>query len=240
MVYLQYSNTLSLECPHCDTRCQFSEIDGSHHYCRSRENYHIAYVCSHCGGIVVTVWDVSPFGYDFFAEFAEGYPCDMGYYPRVGNWKPRVNLRCIKNNEVREDFKEAIDCYNNGFYNACMIMARRAIQQEMTVNKVEGDNLYQQIESMGISERLKTLLHKVKNFGNYGAHPDFSLFDADGERIDNKEQFAELSLEFLDRYFSDRYEINALVESAPKSTQELDPKVKNAPKSTQESDSNCF
>ena len=62
-------------------------------------------------------------------------------------------------------------------------MARRAIQQEMQIKKSEGDNLYKQIESLGISKNLKTLLHKVKNFGNYGAHPDFCLYDENKNKI---------------------------------------------------------
>ena len=139
----------------------------------------------------------------------------------VGDWKPRVNLSLITNDEVRTDFNESIDCYNNGFYNACMMMARRAIQQEMITNEVEGNNLYQQIESTGISSKLKALLHKIKNFGNNGAHPDFCLFDEDGNQIEDKKEFAKLSLEFLDRYFADEYEIDSLVESAPKSEKEL-------------------
>ena len=210
---MQYPNTLSLECPHCNTKCQFSEIKNSLRHCEIREKFHNAYGCTHCKGIIVVTWHESAHVRRMSA-----------YYPLVANWKPQVNLPSITNDEVREDFKEAIDCYNNGSYNACMIMARRAIQQEMIINKVEGSNLYQQIESMGISQSLKTLLHKIKNFGNYGAHPDFLLFDSDGEKIDDKKQCAKLSLEFLDRYFSDRYEIDELIKNAPKSKQELDAK----------------
>ena len=103
-----------------------------------------------------------------------------------------------------------------------MMMARRAIQQEMIANEAEGNNLYQQIESTGISSKLKALLHKIKNFGNSGAHPDFCLFDEDGNQIEDKKEFAKLSLEFLDRYFADEYEIDSLVENAPKSEKELE------------------
>lgn len=96
-----------------------------------------------------------------------------------------MSLNFIANEEVRDDFREAINCYNNGFYRSCMIMSRRAIQQEMINIEAKGENLYKQIESTGISKNLKTLLHKVKNFGNYGAHPDFCLFDEDGNQIED-------------------------------------------------------
>lgn len=105
-----------------------------------------------------------------------------------------------------------------------MIMARRAIQQEMLINiekSKEKDNLYKQIESSGISANLKKLLQKVKNFGNYGAHPDFCLFDDEENKLEDDKKFAKLSLIFLDKYFADQYETSALIDSAPKSKHEL-------------------
>lgn len=65
------------------------------------------------------------------------------------------------------------------------------------------------------------MLHKIKNFGNHGAHPDFCLFDESGNQIEDKKEFAKLSLEFLDRYFADEYEIDSLVNNAPKSEKEI-------------------
>ena len=212
--------SLPLECPHCNTKCQFKPI-GQAYPCKvkqlsDREQiFHRTYRCTNCEGNVVTEWKHNSY-YDEYRPLI----C----YPSAGDWKPKVNLACIKNNEVKEDFEQAIDCYNHGFYNASMIMSRRAIQQEMDSKKEKEEkekNLYEQIESMEISKSLKTLLHKVKNFGNYGAHPDFCLFDKDGQKIDDKKGFAKLSLEFLDKYFLDQYETDALIEKAPKSKKEL-------------------
>lgn len=220
---MQYSKNLSLECPYCITKCQFVQIDSGHKFCASDNLHHIAYMCTNCKGVIVTKWDA---GTDNTGEF-ESSPIGYGqllksYYPLVGSWRPRVKLSLITDSEVKSDFEEAINCYNNGFYNACMIMARRAIQQEMIIKEATGNNLYELIESTGISSKLKALLQKVKNFGNHGAHPDFCLFDDDENEIEDKKKFAELSLEFLDRYFSDEYEIEALVNSAPKSEKELE------------------
>lgn len=218
---MKLPETLSLQCPHCRTRCQFESIEQAYS-CKVQQSsdgrwqtFHRAYLCTHCKGIVVTMWD-----YDNY--YSHNKPQFTTYSPSAGEWKPKVNLAYIKNNEVKEDFVEAIKCYNHGFYNASMIMSRRAIQQEMISKNAKGKYLYEQIESMGISKRLKTLLHKVKNFGNYSAHPDFCLFDKDNQKIDDKKRFAKLSLEFLDKYFSDQYETDALIENAPKSEKELD------------------
>ena len=218
--------SLSLECPYCrTTNGQFKPIAQAYP-CKVKQLYdnvqifHRAYRRIHCEGNVVTEW-----GSEWYQNsYGHKSYCPskfLIYYPTAGEWKPKVNLAYIKNNEVKEDFEQAIDCYNHGFYNASMIMSRRAIQQEMISRKAEGGKLYEQIESMGISERLKTLLHKVRNFGNHGAHPDFCLFDKDGQKIDDKKGFAKLSLEFLDKYFLDQYETDTLIEKAPKSKKEL-------------------
>ena len=223
---MQHSKTVSLDCPHCETKCQFLQIDSSHYFCTANELHHIAYFCTNCRGLITTKWHCD-------SESSHAFQTDdlfgtslHSYSPPVGDWQPRVDLSLIVNEEVRKDFQEAIGCYNNGFYNACMIMARRAIQQEMQIKKSEGDNLYKQIESLGISKNLKTLLHKVKNFGNYGAHPDFCLYDENKNKIIDTKEFAELSLEFLDRYFSDEYEIDSLIAKAPKSEKELENQAK--------------
>ncbi len=216
---MEYSATLSLECPHCDTRCQFTEIPNSHEYCRhDRFHHHIAFVCTNCNGLIVTRW-YSINNIKIFRSTRNNLR--MLYHPPGGGWRPRVNLSCIESEEVKEDFLEAIKCYNSGYYNASMLLSRRAIQQDVLNQGVEKCHLYKQIESTGISDKLKSLLHKVKNFGNYAGHPDFFLFDDDENKIDDKKQFAKLSLEFLDSYFFDQYQIDALVQNAPKSDKEL-------------------
>jgi len=220
---MKHSKTISLECPHCDTKCQFIQIDQSHEFCNKDNLHHIAYVCTNCRGIIMTKWNAIGDNKNQFLNNS-GYGQKLNiYYPVVGDWKPRVDISLITNENVKNDFREAIGCYNNGLFNACMMMARRAIQQEMITNKVRGSDLYKQIEATGISEKLKALLQKVKNFGNNGAHPDFCLFDNNGNEIVDKKEFAKLSLEFLDRYFSDEYEIDSLVKNAPKSKKELTP-----------------
>lgn len=215
---IKYSKSVLLDCPHCISKCQFVQSDGELVQYRPADTYyvkyHIAYRCSNCKGIIATIW----------GGFDKNNLKMMTMFPMVGSWQPRINLSSIDNKGVREDFKEAIACYGKGFYNACMIMARRAIQQEMHYKKAKGDNLYKQINSKGISENLKALLQKIKTFGNYGAHPDFLLFQKDGEQINDKEEVAKLSLEFLDRYLADQYETNILIKEAPKSEKELNSK----------------
>lgn len=211
---MNHSSSISLQCPHCKTLCQFTEFSVGRSWCRVDEFFHIPYKCTNCQGIILTKWYSLGSDKGTIGQFRE-------YRPIIGCWFPKVNLQTISNKAVLVDFQEAIDCYNHDSYNASMMMARRAIQQEMISKGAQGANLYQQIESTGISSKLKLLLHKVKNFGNNGAHPDFCLFNGEGEEVVDKKKFAELSLEFLDRYFSDEYEIDNLLKNAPKSENEM-------------------
>jgi hypothetical protein len=151
----------------------------------------------------------------------------IDYSPIAAIWKSKINLNLISDQNVKNDFIEAINCHNHGFYNASMVISRRAIHQEMIkrgLEKENPNNLYQQLEKSGISEKLKELLKRVKNFGNNGAHPDFCLYDEQGNKLDNIKQFSELSLNFLDKYFSDEYETDSMIASAPLSEKELNEK----------------
>lgn len=104
-----------------------------------------------------------------------------------------------------------------------MVTTRRAIQQEMFDKGIdEGGNLYKQIKKTGVSEKFKKLLYKVKDYGNHGAHPESDLFNEDGTEIKSKKRIAALSLEFLDRYLMDAYEIDELLDNAPKTRRELE------------------
>ncbi len=211
---MNYSETISLDCPYCNSKCQFIDSDFDKKKCKNDRLFHLPYMCTNCNGRVIVRF--IEIGHDLSSWNFHSY------YPNAQEYKPRIKLSVIQSDEIRDDFNEAINCYNNNLYNACMIMARRTVQQEMLINKVDEKlNLYEQIESTGISVQLKKLLHKIKNFGNYGAHPDFCLFDENKQIIENKKEFAKLSLEFLDRYFADTYETNLLIEAAPKSKAEM-------------------
>lgn len=210
---INFKETIALECPHCNAKSQFkkvSEWSWSYPY----PYVHCCFICTNCQGQVATQWSVSK------SRYNEIIPNELiTFFPHSGKYRPKIDLKTITKQEVQQDFKEAIECYNHGLYNACMIMARRAVQQEVMGSA--GNNLYQQIESTGISDNLKKLLQKIKNFGNHGAHPDFVLFDNEDNPIEDKEKVAKLSLDFLDKYFSDMYETQALIDQAPKSQNEM-------------------
>lgn len=221
MLYKKYSPTLSLYCPHCNSQCQFVDANSTNNnntICIEDDKVHLYYICSNCKGGILTFWD-----YNKGNPYSKGANILERYIPKVAEYNQKIDLKLIDNGNVKNDFVEAVACYNNGLYNACMIMTRRCIQQEMLSKNIDQKlNLYDQIESVSTSQNLKQLLQKVKNFGNYGAHPDFCLFNESGEEVENKKEFAKLSLDFLDRYFADEYELKNLINNAPKSKKEIE------------------
>ena len=126
-----YQKSISLDCPHCRAKCQFEILHVALIVCVVSERIHAAYSCTHCHGIIVTKW-AKKIGEENFEGGSFGNYYLTAYYPQVGAWKPKMDLSLIVNDGAKEDFQEAISCYDNGFYNACMVMTRRAIYQEMT------------------------------------------------------------------------------------------------------------
>ncbi len=190
---MKYFSSLSLDCPYCNTKCEFQKTPYVRStYCREDKKWQLVYSCHNCKGAIITNWDL-PSTMD--PDDAGNTDIPMVYCPSVGDWKPKIELSCITKCKVKADFKEAIKCYINGLYNSCMIMARRAIEQDlieqdledkeeekMEDQKKDKNRLINLIKSKGLSPNLKELLDKVRIFGNSGAHPDFVLVDKKGKK----------------------------------------------------------
>ena len=189
---MKYSKTLSLDCPYCDTKTQFVSDMSKVSFCTNENRFHDLFKCTNCDGLIISRWNknsgnIVDGDLRTFHSHAQNSSILEKYYPIVGDFIQQIDSTKITDDNVKKDYKEAVNCYNNGFYNASMVMARRAIHQEVDYREVDGTNLYKKIESLGISDNLKKLLNKVKNFGNSGAHPDFFLFDEKGEQLIQEE-----------------------------------------------------
>ncbi len=66
-----------------------------------------------------------------------------------------------------------------------------------------GKNLYEQIDNMPVDEALKKLAHKIRFWGNAGAHPDIIL----GQHI--TEEDALLAIDFAEKFLDFVYIIPA-------------------------------
>jgi len=82
--------------------------------------------------------------------------------------------------EVLSDYIEAIKSFNVGAYKASVAMARRALQQALEdKGATKRARLLEQIDelkSKGILDKAtSSLAHGIRQFGNYGAHPQTDL-----------------------------------------------------------------
>lgn len=104
---MNYSSTISLDCPHCQSICQFTCESQNTSQCKNDNLYHMFYQCSNCDGKIISRWRDN--GYGHISTNSTLY----NYYPNIGSYKPKINLNVITNIEVKKDFIEAISCYNN-------------------------------------------------------------------------------------------------------------------------------
>jgi hypothetical protein len=75
------------------------------------------------------------------------------------------------------DFKEALGCYLQGYYNASVVMSRRLLERILLGKGTKpGQRICDMIKDLAnrgiLDSRLKGLCDDIKYFGNVGAHPD--------------------------------------------------------------------
>lgn len=77
-------------------------------------------------------------------------------------------------NEIRETFKEAIECHANGSYRSSAIMVRRTIEVLCDEKNAKGDKLYERIDDLGqlssLPKAFIDAMHDVRYLGNDAAH----------------------------------------------------------------------
>lgn len=98
--------------------------------------------------------------------------------------------------KIREDLAEADRCYHADAYKAAVTMNRRAIQR-IVLDKIKDPEirkkkLWEQVDALFdagiITKDLKETAHKIRHFGNFGAHPNDDQLDnttqKDAELVD--------------------------------------------------------
>ncbi len=76
--------------------------------------------------------------------------------------------------DVRTAFSEAMKSLNEGIWNGCVVMCRRALEEAMKDLKAEGKDLFNQIDDLEgkrrITPELKDWAHEGRLGGKLGAH----------------------------------------------------------------------
>jgi len=167
------------DCPHCKAKCQFNNL-GNQYQCTADNSRQQAWYCSNCNGVIV-------------ARFIPPQNINQSkVYPLI-KINPKININKLPDN-IKNDYVESLEDYSNGAYISCVIMCRRAIQQSCLDKGAKKKNLYDQIEELDIDNNLKQLAHKLRFWGNNGAHPDILL----DETIN--EQDSKLAIDFTEKF----------------------------------------
>lgn len=189
---------MPFNCPHCKAKCQFDSV-AVDNKCSIDGKYQAPWVCQNCGGFIITK---RPYTSDW---------SEIQFFPLV-KINPNIKIDKLPEN-IRNDYLESLEDYSNGCYTSAIIMCRRVIQQSCLDKKVKKQNLYEQIEELSIDENLKQLAHKLRFWGNKGAHPDILL----GEKIEERD--AKLAINFAEKFLEYIYII-------PKEIEEIEGEVK--------------
>jgi len=116
-------------------------------------------------------------------------------YPLPGF--PDIDREKINHPTILESLDEGIRCLNANSAKGAIVNFRRALQAAILILGGKGDNLEQQINDLYKKEiiRAKTrdIAHKVRAFGNLGAHPYEIKVDKEG--VVTTDDFSELTLD---------------------------------------------
>jgi hypothetical protein len=104
---------------------------------------------------------------------------------------------------VTNDYLEAAKCLNIGCNKASAVMSRRALQQAVEGKGATHGTLQKQIEELKTNKTLtgasKSLSDGIRQFGNYGAHPQDDLLN------DITQDEAKLAFDVLKKILSELY-----------------------------------
>lgn len=119
--------------------------------------------------------------------------------------KPKIVVRKLPE-KIGNDYLEALTDHSNGCWLSAVIMCRRIIQQTCLDKGVQEKTLFKQIEVLEIDENLKKLAHKLRYWGNTGAHPDI-LLDQEIQEPD-----AKVAIDFTEKFLQYVYIIPREIE----------------------------
>ncbi len=186
------------DCPHCKAKCQFTNL-GDQHKCKVNASCQQAWRCSNCDGIIVS-------------RFVPSIQTinDAQIFPLI-KINPQIAIGKLPE-EIKSNYLESLDDYSNGCYVSSVIMCRRVIQKSCIDEGAKKKVLFDQIEELNIDKNLKKLAHKLRFWGNKGAHPDILL----DEKI--TEADAKIAIDFTEKFLQYLYII-------PKEIEEIEGKA---------------
>lgn len=192
------------DCPHCKAKCQFNNL-GDQHKCKVDNSCQQSWMCLNCNGVIASKF-IPPHQSINSAQI----------FPLI-KIRPKIVVEKLPDN-IRNDYMESLEDYSNGCYASSIIMCRRVIQKSCIDKGAKKKALFDQIEELNIDEALKKLAHKLRFWGNKGAHPDI-LLDEEVAETD-----AKLAIDFTEKFLQYIYIIPKEIEEIEGEAQKEKPK----------------
>ena len=170
-------------CPFCNVHSTFSSF-------MSSGGYYIR-TCDKCGNQVFFIFEGNKL---------------KDYYPKR---TPQTDESIP--NEIADDYKEAVKCFDAGAFKASVVMSRRAIQSSALERGIKKGRLRDQIDELHakdlIPDSVKEWAHEIRLTGNIGAHPDEDLLQ------DVTKEDAQELIRFVEAYLNYVYVMPARVKA---------------------------
>jgi len=173
-----FDHAITLKCPHCAVVSHMSAVSiPRYEYLKRFEprTVGIGYRCGSCNNTV-------------FLRFIPGYEFSNNRvrlsdeYDEVERSQETFEFQYLPE-QVRRDFKEALDCYSISAFNAFAAMCRRCVQSAAADLGAKGkDKVLAQLQDLKdmaeIDEETFDLLKQIIVEGHDGAHPHLPSVDA--------------------------------------------------------------
>jgi hypothetical protein len=224
-------------CPHCNKQSTYKLItrendliheptlvyDSKKFYFPYKISFQI-YQCEHCDRYRLIIERIKSYQYSEDKETILEFP-----FPGFSE----IDREKIKSPVILENLDEGMRCLAANSPKGAIVNFRRALQAAVLILGAEGDDLYKQIDDLYKKEliRAKTrdIAHKIRAFGNLGAHPFEIKITKTGEI--KEDNFSNLTLEdalqaakMLVLFLEDAFIYPSKLESIDKRLEELDDK----------------
>ncbi len=195
-------------CPYCKSNSAFFNTYANQIENKCTNLYWRVLQCNNCNWLVI---DYTEYSYYDDSKITISYPSIWEYITTI-------DTKHITDDLIKKDFEESINAYNFWLYISTCMMIRRCVHREVELKNWIWKDLYDQIQSLGISDNLKLLLQKIRIFWNSWAHPNYVLEDNNWNIIVDYKEVASLWLHFMDMYFYDKYSVSNLISKFSKTT----------------------
>ncbi|MBF0430524.1 MAG: DUF4145 domain-containing protein [Fibrobacteria bacterium] len=186
--------------PNKDLICSFCEHIGNYkvdyEYIKHKPNskkeliYQVL-MCNNCANVTMVLWSKPLHGHYPDAYDYRRVPWPINKFTPPEHWPDKI----------KSYWKQTHECLKNEHFDACIVMARSALQMAIRYAGCKGSNLWQEIELLGKSGKIPPLMiewsHELRKSGNHSAHPSDDTVMANKKDANDIVYFLDFLLEYL-------------------------------------------